>query len=318
MRTLGRLDAWLFRPGDPRRLAALRVGLSSILLVRLARGLYVQWASEPNALYRPESFMRLMPDVPPRGVILTVQCVAIACACCAIVGYRARLSFALAWAGSVFLIGMVASFGRDGQNETMVLLAAVPLLASRCGDRWSLDALLRRGSGAEPTGLAAPYGWPVRAATIVVAGGYWFAGVAKLVWSGPAWILGSNLRWILYTASDAQRAPNTLGLLIANHPPLAHLVAGAALATELFFPVVLWRPRAAWIFVPSVIALHTAIWLTIGLNYFAWAATALVVFTDWVWCVSRVRRATQALLPPRALSGPLGQPQSLPDGRGSA
>jgi hypothetical protein len=305
-----RVDEWLFEPGDPRRLAALRVGLSSILLVRLCRGVYGQWASEPDALYRPISFMHLVPDLPPHAVVVAIQIAAIAAACCAIVGLRTRLSLALAWLGSVFLIGMVASFGRDGQNETMMLLAAVPLLASGCGDRWSLDALLGRRSGKKPVGPSARYGWPVRTSMVVVAGGYWFAGVAKLVWSGPSWILGNNLQWILYTASDAQRVPNTLGLFIANHAVVAHLMAGAALATELLFPVVLWRPRAAWVFVPAVITLHTAIWLTLGLDYFAWGATALVVFVDWVWLVARARRLLEPPLPPSSF-GSIRQPQPL-------
>lgn len=248
---LGTIDQWLFRPGDARRLAGLRVGICSILLVRLCRGVYVQWAGEPDALYRPISFMHLMPHVPPRPLISAVQLLSILAASSAIVGYRTRLSLIVAWAGSLFLIGMVASFGRDGQNETLMLLAMAPLVPSSCGDRWSLDALRVRAPRAECETVSVRYGWPVHSAMVVVAFGYWFTAVAKLVWSGPSWIFGSNLRWILYTASDAQRVPNAMGLFIADHPVLSHLVAAATLTIELLFPVVLWRPRAAWISFPG-------------------------------------------------------------------
>src|SRR5207249_12137 len=70
-------------------------------------------------------------------------------------------------------------------------------------------------------------------------------------------------------------------LFIADHPVLAHLVAAVTLAIEIGFPLVLWRPSLAWAFVPGAVLLHAGIGLTMHLDYSAWAATALVVFTPW-------------------------------------
>jgi hypothetical protein len=105
--------------------------------------------------------------------------------------------------------------------------------------------------------------------------------LAKLEFSGPAWAVGSNLRWILYAASDGRAHPNGLALVVADRPLLAHALALMTLVIELGFPLVLFRPRSRWFFVPGAVALHLGIRLTMGLDYSAWIATVLVVFVDW-------------------------------------
>jgi len=116
---------------------------------------------------------------------------------------------------------------------------------------------------------------------VVVAGAYFFSGLAKLLHAGPAWVTGGNLRWVLYAASDTQPHPNPFALFVADRPLLAHLVAAATLAVELGFPLVLWRPRLAWLFVPAVLAMHAGIGLAMHLDYRVMAATVLVVLVDW-------------------------------------
>jgi hypothetical protein len=115
----------------------------------------------------------------------------------------------------------------------------------------------------------------------VVAGAYFFSGLAKLLHAGPAWVTSGNLRWVLYAASDAQPTPNPFALFVADRPLLAHLAAAATLAVELGFPLLLWRPRLAWLFVPAVLAMHAGIGLAMHLDYSAMAATVLVVLVDW-------------------------------------
>jgi len=129
---------------------------------------------------------------------------------------------------------------------------------------------------------------------IVVAGGYFFSGFHKLATSGPEWFLSTNLRWILYGISDQNPRPITPAILLASHPLLAHTVAALALLTEISFPLILWKPRAAWCFIPAVVLLHAGIGLTMHLDYSAWAVTAIVLFVPWDvvatrWSWGRVR-----------------------------
>lgn len=282
-----RLELWLFAPGSDRRLAAIRIGLCSLLAVRLSRSIYLQLAEQPASLFRPISFMRLLPSMPPRGVVVVVQVVGIAAAILAAVGLRARVTLPVAWAAGVFLGGITTSVGKVVHNDVLLLLALAPLMLAPTADAWSVDAMrVRPRAGPR---WSARYGWPTRAAAVVVAGGYFFTGLSKLVFSGPAWVLSDNLRWALYVSSDAQSVPNGVSLFIADRPWLAHLLAAGTLLLELTFPLVLWRPRVAWAFVLGSAALHASIWATMHLDYSAWAVTAAVVLVDWPSLIERTR-----------------------------
>jgi HTTM domain len=282
-----RAERFLFPAASAEQLAALRIGLCAILAGRLATGPYAELAGQPQELFRPISFMELLPAMPSKPVVVVLQAVGVLAALLAALGLRAPVTLPLAWACAVFLNGMLASTGKVVHNDLVLLLCLVPLLAARSADAWSLDA---RWAGRDRSGVTSRlYGWPLRTAAIVVAGAYFFAGLAKLVNSGPAWVTSDNLRWALYASGDSD-----LALFIADRPWLAHALAAGTLLLELGFPLVLFVPRAAWIFVPGAVLLHAGIWLAMGLDYSAQAATAVVVFTNWPVVVTAVRHRLSA------------------------
>jgi len=210
----------------------------------------------------------------------------------ATVGLLTRVTLPLAWLAALPLVAMTSSLGKVVHNDVLLLLCLVPLLPSPAGAAWSLDARQRPAAGRGPA-----FGWPVRTAMVVVAGAYCFSGLAKLLHAGPAWVTGGNLRWVLYAASDTQPHPNPYALFVADRPLLAHLVAAATLAVELGFPLVLWRPRLAWLLIPAVLAMHAGIGLTMHLNYWAMAATVLVVLVDWPALADRLRPTGRGEVP---------------------
>jgi hypothetical protein len=297
-----RFEGWVFAPGDPRQVAALRIGLGAILAVRLATGSYVELARQPAALFRPISFLRLLEAMPPPGLVAVVQAVALVAAVLAVAGVAARITLPLAWAAAVPLIAMTSSLGKTAHNDVLLLLCLVPLLPAPTADAWSLAARRQAQARAWRHGGPAParepgpaaswrYGWPVRTAMVVVAGAYFFSGLAKLLHAGPAWVTSGNLRWALYASSDAQPQPNPAALLVADRPWLAHLLAAATIAVELGFPLVLWRPRLAFVFVPAVVAFHAGTWAAMRLDYWPMAATVLIVMMDWPALADRLARA---------------------------
>jgi hypothetical protein len=228
--------------------------------------------------------------MPSRGVVVALQTIGVTAAIVAAIGWRPRLSLSAAWGCALLLNGMATSVGKIVHNDVLLMLALVPLLAAPSADAWSIEATRRRAAGSGLPRLRSPrYGWPVRTALVVVAGAYFFTGLAKVVFSGPAWVISDNMRWVMYAASDAQRVPNALGLFIADRPWLAHVVAAATLLFELSFPLVLWRPRMAWLFVPGAVLMHTAIRVTLHLDYSAWAVTVVVLFVDWAWLADWAR-----------------------------
>ena len=263
MRTLER---FLFAAEDARRLAALRIGLCALLAWRLAIGDYTFVADQPEPLFQPVSFMKLLPEMPGHDLTVALQIAGVVAALLAAAGLWTRASLPLAFACALVLNGMLNATGKIVHNDVLLLLCLVPLLARPARrERRLVAAALRRAAsatGRRPRGEA--YGWPVRTAMVVVALAYFFVGFQKLRFSGIDWITSDNLRWVLYASSDSQSEPNQLALFIADRAWMAHLLAAGTVFLEFFFPLALFWPRLRWLFVPGVVSLHLGIWLDDG------------------------------------------------------
>ena len=293
MRTLER---FLFAAEDARRLAALRIGLCALLAWRLAIGDYTFVAGQPEALFQPVSFMKLLPEMPGHDLTVALQIAGVAAAVLAAGGLWTRASLPVAFACALVLNGMLNATGKIVHNDVLLLLCIVPLLGApaRTCAAWSLRPPRRRAAGPAPPQRGEAYGWPVRTAMVVVALAYFFVGFQKLRFSGLEWITSDNLRWVLYASSDSQSEPNELALFVADRVWLAHLFAAGTVFLELFFPLALIVPRLRWIFVPGVVSLHLGIWLMMGLDYSAQALTVIIVFVNWPWVVDWARRRLPA------------------------
>lgn len=301
-RAAGAAWGFIFASEDARRLAALRIGLCSLLAVRLAINDYGVVADQPAALFQPLSYMKLLSSMPSHEVASTVQVIGIATALLAAGGLWIRASLPVTFACALLLNGMLNATGKPVHNDVVLMLCLIPLLVapSASTDVWTVRGLVRRlragRTGAEP-GVSHPpgqlrgeaYGWQVRTAMVVIALAYFFVGLQKLRYSGIAWATSDNLRWVLYASGGPYGHPDALALFVADRAWLAHVLAAATMATETLFPLVLFVPLLRWLFIPAVIGLHIGIQLTLGLDYTAWWLTVLVVFVNWPVVVDWLR-----------------------------
>jgi hypothetical protein len=265
------LDRWLFVPGPAGRVRAMRALLASLMVVRIGLGPYRGLAGQPAALFHPVWFLRWLPHMPSLGVIVALQVVGVVAAALAVVAWRERWTFAVAWSSLLVLGGLRASRGKVIHNDVLLLLVGFVVLLAPVGMR-----LLDRRRRADA-------GWPVQGAIAVVGGAYFLTGFQKVV-AGPVWtwIFSDNLRNVMYRAAQGGKAPTDwFALAIADRPWLAHGVAAATIALELSGALV-WRvPRyRPWVVV-AVAVMHLGIYLTHGLDYSAWALTAAIVLVDW-------------------------------------
>ena len=289
---------WAFGPGDPRQLAALRIGLCSALALRLVTRTedYLVLAGQQRELFRPRSYMTLLDQMPSRPAIAICLAIGIVAAVLAAAGLLSRTTLAVALVAALVLNGLQTSQGKILHNDALLVLCLIAIVFARHGDAWSVDAWLRRrrrrrrGTPAPSVDAAPAYGWPVRAAMLVIALAYLVAGTHKIVESGGlGWAASDNMRWLLYVASDEQ-GHNAVALWIAEHPSIAHVAAYGLMATECLFFLVLLAPRLRWVFVPAAIALHVGTWVTLRLDYSAWVLCVVVVFVTWTSVAARLRR----------------------------
>jgi hypothetical protein len=271
------LDRWLFAPETAGRVRIVRLLLAILIGLRLATGPHRGLAGQPAALFRPVWFLTWMDQMPSVQVLLAIQVVGVVAAVAAVLGWRERGTFLVAWSSLLVLAALRASRGKVHHNDLVLLLVAAVLAAAPVGLRL-LDA--RRSPA---------WGWPVRTSVLLVTGAYFLSGFQKLVSSGPAWVLSDNMRNLMYAARLDGHAPtDRFSLFIADRPAVAHLVALATIVIELGAVVALLRPRLRPAYVGAVAALHAGVYLTHGLDYSMWVGTAAVVLVDWDALLRRV------------------------------
>jgi hypothetical protein len=301
---LQRALVWAFGPGDPRQLAALRIGLCLTLALRLATRpeVYLSLAEQERELFRPRSYMTLVDQMPSQTTIAICLVAGIVAAVLAAAGLLSRTMLAIALLAALLLNGMQTSQGKILHNDVLLVLCLIAIVFARHGDAWSLDAWIirrrsrRRAVAGPRVGASPAYGWPVRAAMLVIALAYVVAGLHKVAGShGLGWASSDNMRWLLYVASDSQ-GHNSAALWIAEHPRVAHLAAYGLLVTECLFFLVLLISRLRWVFIPAVIALHIGTWVTLRLDYSAWALCVVIVFVTWPSAVARVRKGSMSYI----------------------
>jgi hypothetical protein len=271
------VDRWLFAPGAGARLWVVRTGFAVLFGVRLAIGQHHELGGQPEALFRPPLLWRWLDAMPSADVIAVVQAVGVLAAAIAVFTRRSRLPLVAAWAALVFVDGLLASRGKIMHNDLLALLAAVPIL------------LAPADAGPRDRRPDPRFGWPVRAALVVIAFAYFFSGLAKVISSGPAWVWSDNLENILFAATLTDRPPtDAVAAFVADRAVLARSVAAMTLAVELGFLAVLPRPALRPWFAAAATGLHAGIWLTLGLDYWSWVVTVLLVLIDWPAVGARV------------------------------
>jgi hypothetical protein len=284
-----RVDRWMFAPEPAARLHGAITVLALTIGLRVALGPYSGLAGQPAALFDPPWFLGWLDHMPGREVIIALQVIGATGAALAVLGRHRRVTFGLAWITLVLLAGLRASRGKIQHNDLLLIFAAVPFLAAAVDTTWRDH---RTGSR---------YGWPIHCGMVVAAIAYCTSGIAKLISSGTRWVFSDNMSNILY---DGARAPKThggdLARWIGDHGTLARLIALATIGFELAFPLALVYVRLRPVAVAGAIALHGSIFLLLGLDYSAWAATVVALFINWSRYSTVIARSGQFSAPMRA------------------
>jgi hypothetical protein len=260
-----RVDRWFFPAGQAATVAWLRTGLAVIIGLRIVLWPFWALADSAPALFRPPWFLSVVDSVPSAGVIVALQVIGAVAVVATVAGRRPRVGFAVAWVVFLVLAGFKTSLGKILHNDVLLLLVSLPVLAAPTV-AWS-----DRRFGSR-------YGWPARAALAMTAAVYFACGWQKLVHSGPSWVFSDNMRWILYGGAASGSAPTSaIDLFIADRLWFARLAAAALVSLELAFPVVLFVRRMRIPIAAAAVAMHTMTWFTLGLDYWAWSLTVVLV-----------------------------------------
>jgi hypothetical protein len=147
-----------------------------------------------------------------------------------VVGFQARVSYAIACAGLV-VWAIVHSSRSNAHPYSALVLAMLAWLAAPWGEAWSIDAWRRRKTGRPAVARSGvEYGYVTWLPGVVLGVCFLAAAAAKLRESGVAWITNGTVKY--HFLSDSPGAVVAWGPQLGLYPALAVAVSAAAVAIE--------------------------------------------------------------------------------------
>jgi predicted DCC family thiol-disulfide oxidoreductase YuxK len=257
---------------------------------------FVLWGSVSHVFWKPVWLMSLL-HLPPLStdVLEIMQIVwrsALALSC---IGLFTRVSTAISFVLGFYLFGIPVSFGRIHHQEHILIFSFLIMAFARCGDAWSVDALIRKArSGAiqKSPMLSGEYTWPIRMIWVVIALTYFAAGFSKLRHSGLDWIHSDTMSYFLtsryYYSSDADPL-TSWGLVMARGTIMPRLLAASGMFFELALPIALFSRRSRWLLVPGVAGMQFGIAALMGPNFYQMILCQLL-WVPWDRVAARLTR----------------------------
>jgi predicted DCC family thiol-disulfide oxidoreductase YuxK len=255
---------------------------------------FVLWGSVSRVFWSPVWLMAVL-HLPPAStqVLEVMQIVWRAALALSCIGLYTRVSTVISFVIGFYLFGIPVSFGRIHHQEHVLIFSFLIMACSRCGDAWSVDALIRKaraGITRIPIIMSGEYTWPVHMIWAVIALTYFAAGVSKVRHSGFDWVASGNMSYFLisqyYHVSDAEPL-TSWGLILARGNLLPHLLAASGVVLELALVIALFSRRSRWFLVPGVAGMQFGIAMLMGPNFYQMIICQLL-WVPWNWVVDRL------------------------------
>lgn len=294
-------DAWesfWFAPASPLGLGVCRLLLFGYLALWIAPGARVAgWAAVDDAFWLPTHLFAVAGiGIAPRAVLHALDLawsVALLLACA---GLATRVATGASFVLGVYVLGLPQCFGKiDHWSGFLVLVMAI-LACARCGDACSLDRLRairaahRAGRRAPAVAPSGEYRWPLQLVRLTMVLVFFAAGVAKLRFSGLAWLDPRNMAVILVQPHYAlDRELPALGLAVAATPWLATTLAAIVLAAEVASPLALLGGPLAAAIVGALLVMQLGNAVLLGVHA---SVPYLAAYAFWLPWERLVRRGS--------------------------
>ena len=205
-------------------------------------------------------------------------------------GFITRPSLALHAILSGILVAHSYSYGEKHHTEAIYTLFLFCMALAPCNRAYSVDAWLAakriKGDLAQagwgPRALFRNAYWPILVAQILLCSAYFMAGLCKMKIGGLDWFNGDTLQGYIFedVIRYEERYPGRelpVGQWVCRQRWLCVLASYGTVIYEVAFPIVLFIPRLAPLFVAGGIALHVGIDLSMSAAFYQY----LVLYMTW-------------------------------------
>ncbi len=204
---------------------------------------------------------------------------------CGALGLFSQVACAIALISALYLLGMRHGL-RVHHTTIAIKLWLLAFAFTPSTDVWSLDAVIARQLGTEIAPAPEAYGWCLQLCRTIVAVAIFATGVAKV--RNMSRTAGFCHRQNL---SDLLRLHDyplffvkplvSLSRSVRRSPWLERAFAVGVVGAELGFPIALFWPVTAWLFVPAILAMIVGFRLFIGARFDLLGVGVVVFFLPW-------------------------------------
>jgi predicted DCC family thiol-disulfide oxidoreductase YuxK len=295
-----------FAPSTPGNLGFSRL-LFFALMFWFHRDIdYTIWGTLPASFQNANPILLFdllgigLPSIKTLAVMQALFKLSLLLAC---IGLFTRVSCLLALVSGTYVLGIPHTFGKTGHGDGILVLAMLILALSRCGDAWSIDAIVqswRSGPPMKPRPASGEYTWPIRCMWLLSSLVFLAAGLAKLRLSGfTAWALSSNMANMLLQHRYKSNPPTELGTWLAQYPNLCKGLAAMTIIVEVLFPLAMISRVARWTLVPAMFLMQVGIAVTMGVVFTQFMFIYLF-WVPWDWIGRGIQRLASITVKRRA------------------
>lgn len=291
---LKRVHAFFFEPASAEPIAAVRIGLASLLLVQayLCASLFFDWYGTDGLLQRgvTERFAWGIPQttkiadwlghfgLSEHSALLVLAGIYLVALVAFLVGWHTRIAAVVTLVfHTLFTQQHLTSYGFDVLSQ----IALFYCVWTPCGHAWSLDVQSGRVSNA-PTNLTrlALRVWQLHLALVYLA-----SGLEKAM--GPQWWNGEaiwrSLMLPIYRQADFH--------FLAWLPWAAKIIGWSTLLIETGYPLFIFWPRTRKLWMVAIVGMHVGIGLFLGLHLFG---ALMALFTLAIFGVAPATQLVEA------------------------
>jgi len=288
-----RWENFWFAPSDGTNLAICRIifflGLAIVYPAELLSTwdmiYYAQWGDVPDYFNRGLSgpFTWLGLEQTGYDNLRILDCIFFIALIMSGIGLFTRVSTLVVFLLGFYLWGLPQCFGKIYHTTAIPVFMFAILAASRCGDRISIDAWIRRKIGwSSPVHLKSEgaYTWPVRLAWATFGLCFFAAGVSKITLGGWEWLLSDQMKWncIAHHYNEYRVAKWTLPIVCL--PGFSPIASAATIVFEIAGILIIFNSKLRAFVVANLTLMQIGIWLLMGVPFTLWLVS-YVFFVPW-------------------------------------
>lgn len=203
------------------------------------------------------------------------------------IGLFTRINTFIAFILSIYIFGLVNSYGKLQHMENVMVVIMGIMAFSRCGDLFSIDSWLNNQHWFKFKSKASTYNkweysWPIKLIWVFMTLVFFSAALSKLRNTGLEWVTDDGLSTVFikvhFVGARSDPLYEGLALWLGTKLIVCKVLAGITLLLELFSPLSLFNKYLRLMLIPSLFIMILMFWVIMGISF----PQLLICFVFWV------------------------------------